>query len=360
MSEFALKVESLKCLRRDYADNECSVCINFCPEKAISFFRGHIAINESACTLCHGCVGACPTEAIESERFEPTFFVAKEISLEQNELKQKLLSEKLILSCKQNGVCLATFDESHLITLALKSARNIEADLGACEDCELNKQNKLKTAIDKAIDETNSFLAEFANAKSISVKTEKEHDRRSFFKNLFKKAVNTVEEIKEEAEKPKTKLPLKRIMLKNTLKDALEDTNRYVTKDYRFSISKTINKACTNCKSCVEFCPTNALFYSSDFSKIYFQSGKCVDCYICNDICQVDALEDGFEHDMAMFAFDKAKAAIEHHLVVCSSCKMAFASKEGEEICPNCRDYQNDFADMFLTAEELEARGKKS
>jgi energy-converting hydrogenase A subunit P len=360
MDEFALKVEPLKCLRRDYADNECSICINFCPEKAINFHRGHIVINESSCTMCHGCVGACPTEAIESQRFEPTFFVAKEISIEQNELKQKLIGEKLTLSCKQNGVCLAVFDESHLINLALKSSREIEADLGACTDCELNKHGKLKTAIDKVLEATNDFLGEFANAKSISVKTEKEHDRRSFFKNLFKKTVATVEEIKEDAQKPKTKLPLKRMMLKNTLKDALEETNRYVSKDYRFSVSKTINKACTNCKSCVEFCPTNALFYSSDFSKIYFQSGKCVDCYICNDICQSKAIEDGFEHDMAMFGFDKAKTAIEHTLLVCSSCKMAFASKDGEEICPQCTGYQNDFADMFLTAEELEARGKKS
>lgn len=359
MANFELRVESLKCLRRDYANNECSVCINFCPEKAISFDRGYINIEESACTLCHGCVGACPTEAIESKRFEPTFFVAKEISIEQNELKQKLLGEKLTLSCKQNGVCLAVFDESHLINLALKSGREIEADLGACADCELNKQGKLKTAIDSAIEATNSFLGEFASAKSISVKIEKEHDRRSFFKNLFKKTVNTVEEIKEEAEKPKTKLPLKRIMLKNAIKDAIDDTNRYVSKDYGFSVSKTINKACTNCKNCVEFCPTNALFYSNDYSKIYFQSGKCVDCYICNDICEVKALEDGFEHDMAMFAFDKAKTAVEHNLIACKSCKLAFASKDGEEICPKCVEYENNFASMFMTAEELEEANKR-
>ncbi len=358
MSDFALFIEPLKCLRNDYADNECNICINLCPEKAISVKRKKISIDSTACTLCHGCIGICPTEAIESTKFEPNFFIAKEISLEQNELKQKLLSQTLTLSCKEMGVCLSVFDESHLITLGLKSTRQIEMDISPCEDCELNKHNKLKMAIDTAIKASQEFLSEFA-AKNISVKTTKSHDRRSFLKAIFKKTVATVEEASEEPDRPKTKLSLKRILLKNTIKDAIDDKNRFVQGNYKFSISKTINKACTNCKSCVEFCPTNALFYSSDFSKIYFQSGKCVDCNICNDICAPKAFVDGFEKDMSMFAFDKASLAIEHDLKVCTSCKMAFASKNGEEICSNCEDYNDNFSHMFMTAAELEEAEKR-
>lgn len=359
MSDFALFIEPLKCLRNDYADNECNICVNLCPEKAITVKRKKISIDAATCTLCHGCVGVCPTEAIESTKFEPNFFVAKEVSLEQNELKQKLLSDTLTLSCKEIGVCLSVFDESHLITLGLKSKRQIEMDISPCKDCELNKHDKLKMAIDTAIEASQGFLSEFA-AKSISVKTTKPHDRRSFLKAIFKKTVTVVEEASETAEKPKTKLSLKRILLKNTIKDAIDDKNRFVQGNYKFSISKTINKECTNCKSCVEFCPTNALFYSSDFSKIYFQSGKCVDCNICNDICAPKAFVDGFEKDMSMFAFDKAATAVEHNLIVCKSCKMAFSSKEGEEICPKCEEYNSDFSHMFMTAEELERVGKKS
>jgi hypothetical protein len=37
---------------------------------------------------------------------------------------------------------------------------------------------------------------------------------------------------------------------------------------------------------------------------------------------------------------------------------MAFASKNGEDICPICDGYEKNFSDMFLTAEELEARGE--
>ncbi len=358
MSDFMLRVEPLKCLRRDYANNECSICINACPEKAVTMKRGKIEIDEAACTLCHGCIGICPTEAIESQKFEPNLFVAKEIAFEANELKQKLISETLKLSCKELGVCLAVFDESQLITLALKSCRKITADISPCGECELNKLGRLKASIDKSLDAANGFLGEFAG-KSIEINSKKTTERRDFFKTIFKRSAAVVDEINEPIEKPKTKLPLKRILLKNIIKEALEETNRFVKGDYGFSVSKTINKSCTNCKSCVEFCPTNALFYSSDFSKIYFQSGKCVDCAICNDICVPKAFEDGFEHDMSSFAFDKASTAIEHTLIVCKSCKMAFPSKEGEEICPNCEEYNSDFAHMFVTAAELEEGQKR-
>jgi energy-converting hydrogenase A subunit P len=362
MSDFIFSVEPLKCLRRDYANNDCSICINLCPEKAITFKRGKIGIDKSLCTACHGCVGVCPTEAIESTKFEPNFFVAKEISLEKNELKQKLLSDTLRLSCKEMGVCLCVFDKSHIIALGMKSNRKIEADISLCQECELNRNNKLKSAIDGMLDEANGFLAEFAN-KHIEAKIERSGDRRNFLKTLFKRTVSAAESLDEPSaaiEKPKTKLPLKRILLKNAVKDTLDDTNRFVKNDYSFSISKSISKECTNCKSCVEFCPTNALFYSSDFSKIYFQSGKCIDCNICNDICAPKAFVDSFEKDIANFAFDKAIVAIEHNLIVCKSCKMAFSSKEGEETCPKCEEYKNDFSYMFMTAAEIEEAEKKS
>lgn len=359
MSDFLLSVDQLKCLRNDYAHNNCSICVDLCPERAINTDRRKLKIDESACTLCHGCIGVCPTEAIESQKFEPNFYIAKEIAFENNEIKQKLIGESLKMSCKDLGACLAVFDESHIISLALKSQRKIELDLSGCEPCDLNKNGKLKTCIDTFILESINFLSEFAPKKVPSVIAVKKDERRNFFKTIFKRSANIAEEINEgEIERPKTKIPLKRILLKNAIKDAIEEENRFVAGNYGFAVTKEITKDCSNCKSCVEFCPTNALFYSNDFSKIYFQSGKCTDCSICNDICDPKAFVDGFEKDMSLFAFDKAKTAIELDMRPCRSCNMAFASKNGEDICPICDGYEKNFSDMFLTAEELEARGE--
>jgi ferredoxin len=110
MSDFLLSVDQLKCLRNDYAHNNCSICVDLCPERAINTDRRKLKIDESACTLCHGCIGVCPTEAIESQKFEPNFYIAKEIAFENNEIKQKLIGESLKMSCKDLGACLAVFD----------------------------------------------------------------------------------------------------------------------------------------------------------------------------------------------------------------------------------------------------------
>ncbi len=48
-----------------------------------------------------------------------------------------------------------------------------------------------------------------------------------------------------------------------------------------FSFGKVIDKSCTNCGECVEFCPNKALSYSSDKRKILFQMAKCIGCHIC-------------------------------------------------------------------------------
>jgi len=295
---------------------------------------------------------------VESDGFEPSLFVAKELSFEQNELKSKLVSQTLRLSCKEIGVCLSSFSAEHLISLALKSSRKISADISPCSGCELNKNGKLLSIIEQLFESSNRFLEEFG-AAAIELQRENISTRRDFLRTLLKRGAKVVEEVKEEGfEKPKTKLPLKRILLKSSIKERLDEDNRFIKSDFLFARDKSISDSCTNCKACVEFCPTNALFYSSDFSKIYFQSGKCVDCYICNDICEPKAFTDGFVKDMATFAFDKATAAVEHNLVVCSSCKVAFASKKGEDVCPICVSYSENFSDMFLTAEELESRVK--
>lgn len=203
MSDFALSIEPLKCLRNDYAHNDCKICINICPEKAVGIKRGKIEIDEGACTLCHACVGACPTEAVESARFEPNIFIAKELAIENNELKQKALGDSLKLSCKEMGVCLSVFDESLLISLALKSSRSISLDVSPCKECDLNKDSKLTIAIDVYHKRANGFLGEFAK-KQIELKEKKSGDRRDFFKTIFKRSAATIEELNESVEKPKT------------------------------------------------------------------------------------------------------------------------------------------------------------
>ncbi|MDS1029090.1 4Fe-4S binding protein [Bacillota bacterium LX-D] len=45
----------------------CGVCVDECPNNAISEGDDRYVINADACTECGTCVGACPNEAIVEE-----------------------------------------------------------------------------------------------------------------------------------------------------------------------------------------------------------------------------------------------------------------------------------------------------
>ncbi len=56
MPKIAAVVDKEKCVN-------CGICINVCPEEAISMNRD-VAIDSSRCTACGSCVNVCPNEAI--------------------------------------------------------------------------------------------------------------------------------------------------------------------------------------------------------------------------------------------------------------------------------------------------------
>ncbi len=44
----------------------CGVCVEVCPQGAISLVEGTARVDSSLCTGCQACVAACPTGAIEA------------------------------------------------------------------------------------------------------------------------------------------------------------------------------------------------------------------------------------------------------------------------------------------------------
>ncbi len=352
----ALGIDRLKCLRNDCTLNDCQKCIDFCPYDAIKIEATKIKIKDEFCTNCSACIGVCPTEAIKADGFDATVFVLNEIAKESDELKSKTLPSSIKLKCTTMGSCLGVFDEQNLVTLAIRSKRAIEADISECIKCPLNEKNRaVLDRIESVVDETNRFLQAINFDKKITKLEDSKQDRRGFLKSLFGSATAIREAMNFELPDVKSKIPLKTLLLKNTLKDIAESINLKIEEGgFSFLTLKQINDSCTNCRACVEFCPTNALFYSSDYDKIYFQSGKCVDCGICDSMCKSNSFSKTDERDLVRFMFDKATALIEHNIIECDHCKIGFAAKEGVTTCPTCMNFKTDFASMFMTAEELE------
>ncbi|WP_187647532.1 4Fe-4S binding protein [Nitrosophilus labii] len=336
----------LKCLRTDYYHNKCSQCIDICPENAFIFDRGKLRLDESKCKNCAVCVGVCPSEALSVNFFNPNGFI---LSLKE---------EKVTLSCKKDTPCLSVFSSQNFISLALRKDM-VSCNLFHCEGCELNKDNKTFESIAQRIEEANRFLADIGTLKEIKVEAEEiKSERRALFKKLFNSAKELAGEgidVKELAN-VRNRIPIKNIILKNSIKKEIQNfKNTQISTHYSFLSNKEISyDLCNNCGDCVKFCPTDALFYSQDSTSIWFQSGKCIACGICNDICEPKAITNKDDLDLIEFAFDRGKELVSHTLEICNECKTPFPYKGGELICERCKSFVNDFGDIFKIAADLE------
>lgn len=337
--------DALKCLRNEYFHNDCRLCIDICPEEAFDIYHGKLKLSNEKCTACSSCIGGCPTEALSVETFDPNRFTIEFANSD---------TEKI--SKKTNVPCVAVFDTHHFIVMMLRSDKSITVDISDYEE------GDIKSVIVERIESANRFVADLGLEKGIKI-VEIE-DSVTSRRALFKKVIGAVNQLQEEGDvaqqfikDTKSKIPFKVTLLKNTLKQQLGNLEKTeVDNSYEIFINKEITKACNNCGECVQFCPTEALTYTSNSDEIIYQMGKCINCTICNDICKVDAVINIEEKpfDLVTYAFDRGESLIKHDLRVCRVCKCAFAYTGGDMICSRCNTFENDFGDMFKIASDLE------
>ncbi len=337
--------DRLKCLRSEYYHNECDNCVEICPVNAFSFIQKKIDLDTKKCIGCAVCEGVCPSEALRSKNFDPEEFSEK-----------FALKDEKRLSCKSNAPCLSVFDTHHYLYMVLEKKSDLDCDLKECGECVLNESGKVSKEIERRIDEANRFLdaISFEN-KIVKEKDKKEFSRREIFGKIFNEIKGYEPSVLEERKEHTPYVPKKLILLKKALKKFVLERGKSVFEgNFSFIVSKKIEDNCNNCGECVQFCPTNALFYSSDSSKIFFQSGKCVNCDICDDICKERAVKtlSEKEFDLSVFSFDRAKVLIEFDLRICEVCKCAFAAKGEESICPRCAHFESNYKDIFKLASE--------
>jgi ferredoxin len=346
-----LSLDRLKCLRGDYYHNKCTMCIEVCPIDAISMVREKLTIDTS-CTNCGICIGSCPSEAISMESFDDNQYAI--------EFEYK---DKDTISCKSDSICIAVFDEHHLISMALRNEKTIKCDLSHCNGCEHNPENKTYNNIEYVINNSNKFLAEISDKQieKIEEKSGVEASRRGLFAKVFK----TTQTLKEDKNLKSTiseniihsKVPAKRQILKNTLKKDDNLSSKQINGEYNFLVNKVIDySSCTMCRECVEFCPTEALLSNQEQNTILYQSGKCINCNICNDICKENSVSTSYVGvDLVEFAFDRAKPLISFSLEICQDCKCAFPYKEGPKVCDRCAKFKTqEFQDIFAVASDME------
>ena len=341
-------IDGMRCLRAEYYHNNCSHCIDICPEEAISLGNNRrVALDSKTCTDCSACIGVCPTAAISNTEFDPNMFVLTFSGGEGDHI-----------SCKSNAPCLNIFNAEQLISLGLRN-ETVVCDLSHCGECEVNKNGTVEASIKAHIHEANTFLEAMERENKIIADYEApvEVERRSLF-GKFARGVNELQgdigigEIFNDSDT----VPVHRQLLQNSLKRVIENVQKTILpRVFSFTANKQIDfQSCTNCGECVQFCPTDALTYSADQSRILFQNMRCIACGICDDICKPKSFSNKDELDLVTMAFDRAVIAIEHHFVICDECKTAFPQKGEETICGRCSDFVKSSQDLFTLAKDLD------
>jgi ferredoxin len=327
--------DRLKCLRNEYAHNNCTNCLDICPTNALVIERKKLRLAEQNCINCGICIGFCPTNAL-SLLENDTNYALKKLSNQDNPM----------LTCENLGACLSKFNSVDFTTIALEFGKSFTCNLFTCKGCEFNKNKTVQNFIENAIDEANTLLE-----KVQGIKIEKNYDvialkttRRELFKSLFIPAGKEISSVVFESRVDRLKFDLKPYV------QELQDT--LLKEDMSFVYKKEIDHSCTNCGDCINFCPTSALSYNSDKSKIYFQMGKCIGCHICEDICKPNSIMKSQDNsfDLVDFVYNRATVLIEHQIKICKLCKCGFSYKGGEVICDRCATFETENSDIFTLA----------
>lgn len=343
-----------RCLRNEYFHNDCHICIDLCPKGAFHIVRNKLTLFENECVGCAGCIGSCPTEAFEIESFDPNGFAAS--YQHQNETN---------LSCKVSTPCLGVFDVEHYTVMALRGEKSVVCDLSHCAGCVLNENGKLGETIREKIDATNQFLEMIKTpqrVETIDVK-EEQNDRRALFRKGFEKVKESIAEesvahismTAAHHKRPDVKMPLKRILLKNSLKEIIPglETTEFTQSSPLFFNKQIDFQSCTNCGDCTQFCPTDALFTTSNKQGIVFAQGKCIGCGICEDICKPNAISEKEGFSLVSIAFERAEQLVYYEMVTCHECRCPFPYKGGDPICDRCSSYTKEFSNMFTLAKDM-------
>ncbi len=331
----AFSFDRLACLRNAYAKNDCRLCIDVCVYDAFIFEEGKLHVSALSCTQCGACIGDCPSHALSLYGFSVDTVLEK--------FKRE---ENYVFTCKDSLPCLGVLSVEAWSILLLEGGREMTCDLSLCAQCSLNQEEKISTRIVKRIEEANAFMNALGRAEKIIISEERmpaQSSRRSFFTTFLSppKIIST-----------EPTVPLRR--LKKALKSSLNEAQT-ITKHFSFIHQKSINPTCDNCKECVQFCPTQALSYDAQYTKILFQMGKCIGCSICEAICKKEAISSlDAPFDIVHFAYDRACVLIEHDVQVCLTCKCAFSYKGGQKVCERCASFEKEHAELFVLASQSE------
>ncbi len=316
-----------RCSAVRHRQAKCRLCVEACPEGAITVGGNKVEIDFSLCVACGACTSVCPTEALVS--LAPT----------DDDLACAVASAvgqagMAVIACARKAShreadpakfaevpCLARLDESLLVRLAAHGVSDIVAVDGTCKTC---KYRATRPVIEETIDQANEILSVQGSAVRVvrasefpeEVRASDAFDmygssRRGFFGQATEAARDaagkTVEHVLK-ADKARNVPALKELLATTeagtlpqfdavrhgNLINAMAELGEPAEPELftrRFGMIEIDREKCNSCAMCTVFCPTHALAKSEEAPTeqggvmLEFSAMACVQCRLCADIC---------------------------------------------------------------------------
>jgi ferredoxin len=359
------------CKRVRFRKSNCRICLDVCPENAISLYPGP-TIN-SGCSDCGLCQNACPTEVFQNELYTDQHLLNQArafLGKDQPPGEKKRLCIRCQFAEGQNNgsllvPCLGRVTENIFLGAAVSGFDEVELTKGPCSECRLKQGEKLLT---DAITTSRVLLESMGLGRfSISVeerekKKEKEEvfSRREVFSKTSKKVKDkttsflhhkekaireNVQEMlsnKRETGNGKRRSP-RREFLRKLLKpkEGAGGIGAQYKPEFPWKKMEIDEKRCSACGICQALCPTGAIRKKWEHERqlTCFTSSSCTNCFLCKEACPEQAIEFEGEFFLADLLEDEERIVARVDVTSCFLCGEVITAGKSK-LCPTCRKRQ--------------------
>ncbi|RJX30512.1 MAG: hypothetical protein C4525_12320 [Desulfarculus sp.] len=350
------------CSRFRTTKSDCALCEEVCPKQAVRLSNEGPVISEQ-CVGCGACYAICPTAAFDLPARADLAIIE-----EMRDSDDPRPEQPYAISCRRADTtaelvlpCLGRLTEALLVEPMGLGASAVEIRRPACEKCSLTKA---VTSLDLVLQRARGLYEMVGLAggqlreRRVALRAAKQSappdvSRRGFVGALGKGALGLASlaiptpEAKQAqppadfrkilAERPENR---KRSALLESLKGFSPARTMAVPAQNALLADIVVSRKCSACGTCVLLCPTMAisLIEREESFCLTFRPAQCVNCRVCRQVCNQEALDFKAEATLNSLLGDREKTLLQAPQKTCPVCRGRYLGGDDMEFCPLCLD----------------------